>query len=164
MQATLDEIEHCVGSGRYYAAISLALTVPDIAAALGSSNGESKPARYKAWFDANLSPKYPNLTAHDCYCLRCGVVHQGRFGHPGSQYDRVLFTIPTPEGRVFHNNIFNDALNLDAPTFCRDIVKAALKWLKAEAGNATVQTNLQRSVRLYPRGLAPYMVGTPLIA
>jgi len=164
MHAILNEIEQCIASSNFYAAIALALTIPDVGGALGAEDGQSTGQKYKAWYDANLAAKYPWLTAHDCYSIRCGVVHQGRFGNPGSQFARVLFTIPTVGGNIFHNNVLNDALNLDAEIFCGDVVASGRQWLSEHENNETVQSNLARSIRFYPQGLAPYMVGMPVIS
>lgn len=164
MHAILDEIEQCVASSNFYAAITLALTVPDVGGALGAPDGRSDGARYQAWYDSNLSARYPWLTAKDFYSLRCGVVHQGQFRNSKLQFSRVLFTLPEVCGAIFHNNVLNDALNLDAGMFCDDVVASGRLWLSENENNAIVQTNLARSVKFYPQGLAPYMVGMPLIS
>jgi hypothetical protein len=65
---------------------------------------------------------------------------------------------------VFHNNIINDALNLDVMIFCHDVMDGVRDWLRANQNNAVVQINLARIVQFRPQGLAPYMVGMPLIA
>lgn len=161
---TLNAIEHALVTGSYYLAITATLTLPDICAALGSANGQSSGQKYRAWYDANMAARYSWLTAHDCYCLRCGVSHQGRLGHPGMQYSRVLFTIPNAQRNVFHNNIMNDALNLDAQIFCRDFIASVRAWLVANANDPNVQANLPHMVQYRPQGLAPYMVGMPLIS
>lgn len=164
MHTALAEIENCIASKHYYAAITLALTVPDLAAALASESGQTSGEKFRAWYDANLSTVYPQITANDCWCLRCGIVHQGKFGHPNAQYDRVLWTFPEPNRPVYHGNVLNDALNLDAEQFCSDVVTAAREWLAKQGSNPVVQDNLKRSVRLYPTGLAPYMGGMPIIS
>ena len=83
--------------------------------------------------------------------------HQGRFGHPNMQYARVFFTLPVPNRIRHHNNIFNDALNLDAITFCRDVVAAVRAWFQANQNSANVQRNLPKLVQFYPAGFAPYV-------
>jgi hypothetical protein len=59
-------------------------------------------------------------------------------------YTRVLFTLPSVAGGVSHNNIFYDALNLDAVTFCNDVVAAVGTWYHANQANPNVQANLPR--------------------
>jgi len=91
----LAEIERALNvGGLYYLAVSMALTLPDVCAAVESPDGKTSPKKYKAWYDKNLANRYVSITAEDCYSLRCGVSHQGRLGHPNFQYERILFTIP----------------------------------------------------------------------
>ena len=80
------------------------------------------------------------------------------------EYSRVLFTIPNAQNNVFHNNVLNDALNLDVTIFCQDVIGAAINWYRVNAKNPHVVANLPSLVRMRPQGLAPYMVGIPLIA
>lgn len=164
MDVILGDLERALGAGLYYVAIAVALSLPDVCAALESPNGETSAAKYKAWYDKYVACKYPALTSSDCWSLRCGVLHQGRFGHPNSQYGRVLFTVPSAQRNVFHNNILNDALNLDAIIFCRDMIGSTRQWFTAARSDATVKANLPNLVQFRPKGLAPYMVGMPLIA
>jgi hypothetical protein len=154
IQMILKEVESALDNGLFYLALTVALTIPGICAALespaGSTSGQDK-IKYKAWYSANLAIQYPNLTAEDCYSLRCGVVHQGKFGDPSKmQYARVIFTLPNAQNNVFHNNIINDALNLDAVTFCRDIIEAARVWAFAKQNDALVQQNASLLVQLRP--------------
>lgn len=162
--AITDEVEKALRANLYYLAVVSALTLPDICSSLESESGSTSSPQYRAWYERWLFPKYNDLTPEDVWSLRCGVIHQGRFGHPRMQYSRVLFTLPNPQNNYFHNNILNDALNLDASTFCRDMVAAVGQWHEAKQGDANVKANLPRLLRLYPTGLAPYMVGMPLIA
>jgi len=164
MEMVLQEIERALNCGLYYLALVMTLTLPDLCAALESPNGASSGVRYRAWYDANLAARYTTLTADDCYNLRCGVVHQGRLGHPHLQYGRVLFTVPNAQRNVFHNNIMNDALNLDTILFCGDVIDSVRRWFATAQGTHNVQTNLPHLVQYRATGLAPYMVGIPLIA
>lgn len=164
METILSEIELAIKAGLYYLAVAMALTLPDICAALESEDGQTSNKKYKAWYSANLAEKYPRMTDVDCYSLRCGVLHQGRCGHPNSQYGRVIFTIPNAQQNFFHNNILNDALNLDAPQFCADVVQSVRDWFVSSRHLVNVQANLPNLVRFRPFGLSPYMVGMPLIA
>jgi hypothetical protein len=164
MEAILSEIESALRAGLYYLALAIALSLPDVCAALESSDGTTSGPQYKAWYDRGMAPQYPRVTSTDMYSLRCGVIHQGRFGHDNLQYSRILFTLPNPQRNVFHNSVVNDALNLDACIFCRDIMANVSRWYDAQKNSATVRANLPRLLRLYPHGLAPYMVGISLIS
>jgi hypothetical protein len=164
MDTILNEIDRAIDAELYFAALALCLTLPDICAALESSNGESNGNKYKNWYSENLQDNYPNITPADIWSLRCGVTYQGRFGNPQMQYERVLFTIPNPQGNVFHNNMLNDALNLDAVTFCRDVMSAVRAWYTEKEDDENVLANLPHLVKFHPNGLAPYFRGVPLIS
>jgi hypothetical protein len=164
MEMIFQEIDKALNAELYYLAIAMALTVPDICAALESPNGETSGPKYKAWYNGNLANQYPRITDADCWSLRCGVLHQGRCGHPNMQYGRILFTLPNPQNNIFHNNVINDALNLDAKIFCCDVVTCARLWFAGKRNDPVVQKNLPNLVQMRPQGLAPYMVGMPLIA
>jgi hypothetical protein len=167
MKIITDEIEHALSFGLHYLAIIGTLTLPDICGALESFDGRATGSNYKAWWDQWMSSQYPKLTSTDLYSMRCGVLHQGRLGHPNCQYARIIFTAPkagTPSGSapMLHNNIFNDALNLDADEFCRDMIKAVLDWYFAKQTDVHVQANFPHLVRLYENGLLPY-INAPLL-
>ncbi len=164
MKTITDEIERALSSKLYYLAVVVALGLPDVCAALESADGTTSGRQYQAWCDAWFLPSYPPLTSQDLYSMRCGVVHQGRLGHPKMQYARVLFTLPDASGNVYHRNVINDALNLDVVTFCRDMIRAAERWYAAKQGDPSVVANMPRLVQFHARGLPPYMVGMPLIA
>ena len=164
LHTLLDNIQGCLGAGIYYAALVTALTIPEICAALESDGGWGGNQKYKNWYHDYLGDKYPNLTPDDCYALRCSVLHQGKLGRPNMQYSRVLFTIPNRQRNVFHNNICNDALNLDVSIFCNDVIAAAQAWYEVKRDDPFVLANLPNLVRDRPEGLSPYMVGMPLIA
>lgn len=164
LEGLLTEVEAALSASLYYMAVVLALMIPDICGALASADGVSSGLKYKNWYNANLASQYPSLSAHDCYKLRCGVVHQGRLGHPDMQYSRVLFTLPNAQNNHYHNNIVQGALNLDAACFCRDVTDAARRWYAAHHNDSSVRVNLPHLVRFRPEGISPYMVGMPLIA
>ena len=109
MEMILKEIEAALAAKLYYLAVTLSLTLPDVCAALEAADGGTSSDRYKAWYTAHLGPTYgAMLTADDCCSLRCGVIHQGRFGDQQHQYSRVLFTIPNVQNNTFHLNVMND--------------------------------------------------------
>lgn len=160
----LGSIRGCLDKGLHYAAIVVALTVPEICGALESESGWGGEKIYLAWCAKYLEPSYPELSAIDFYKLRCGVVHQGKFGKDGMTFSRVIFGLPIRNGVLVHSNIINDALNLDADRFCEDIIAAAKKWYANNTQNPHVIKNLPNLVRYRPEGLSPYVGGIPVIA
>jgi hypothetical protein len=157
VEEILKEIEKALAANLHYLAIVMAVTLPDICAALESADGRSDTQRYKNWYDANMANYFGALTGDDLWSLRCGVVHQGRFGLAGAQYARVVFALPG--SATFLNCIFNDAYFYSAEEFCRTAISAVREWITKKGEDPIVKANLPNLVRYHPNGLAPYAVG-----
>ena len=168
MRDVLNQIRAANDAGLYYVALFSALAVPDICGAIETQDGAATGQKYKACFDRWVAPKYSfhggtTITGEVCYYYRCAALHQGRATHPRMQYSRIVFVEPNPRF-IMHNNVMNDALNIDVKAFCEDIISACEAWLTAAAADPTVQSNLASSMQRYPQGLSPYIVGIPVIA
>jgi hypothetical protein len=153
-----DEIMNCLKAQLWYAALVLILTLPDICAALETSDGQSKPDRYQAWCEKwLLANKYPLVSAKDLYFLRCGVAHQGKFRHPAMKYNRIFFTLRMKDGFWAHMNTHKGALNLDLVMFAKDMIDAVEAWYANEAKNQNVKKNLGALIQYYPNGLLDFL-------
>ena len=108
-----------------------------------------------------MSQKYSFLTGDDMYSIRCGVVHNGRCGDLKHNVARVLFALPGPGTLV--NCQMNDAYVYGVVEFCKDFIAIVRKWYRDNESNTYVQANVPRLVQFRPMGLAPYVVGMPLI-
>lgn len=168
MRDLLDDIDAALDAGLYFLALHATMSVPDICGALAAEDGQATGERFRRWFDENVTPVYtrpgsePVLTGADCWRFRCALLHRGSAHADRSRYSRIVFA--EPDGpHFFHQNVFNDALNLDLPTFCHDVTVAARNWLDASAGTEPFETNLATLVRRHPDGIPPYIVGYPLI-
>lgn len=171
MRTLITQAREAADSRSYYLSLFATLALPDICAAMSSSDGQTNRTRYIAWFDENVAPKYtagpnraPSLTGADCYYYLCSILHQGSSQHPQSSYSRILFVEPGVTKNVFHNNVMNDALNLDVRLFCHDVCDGAEKWLFAAEQTPEYQANYGRFMQRHPNGLPPYIVGVPVIA
>lgn len=168
MQAILTEIEQALDRGLYYMAIMLSLAIPDICVVLESSAPDPRPpaCEYHRWYRQWLQPKYPKITEDDIYALRCGIFHRGRLNDPrrGLSYERIVFTLPTPNSLVLTNCVLNGAYFTDAKTFCTDMIASANAWYAAKQADPNVKRNLLRLVQYRPDGLKPYIVGVPVVA
>ncbi len=163
MLDVIQQVRAANGAGFYYVAVFSALALPDICAALESVNGEASKDKYIVWFNTHVAPQYRGfLDGETCYYFRCSMLHQGSTRHPRGRYSRIIFVEPG-SGFVLHNNIMNDALNIDVRIFCEDLCEAAERWWHAASAQPNVQANLPRFVARHPRGLAPYIVGLPVI-
>jgi hypothetical protein len=164
METTLQEIERALDAQLYYPAVVMALTLPDICAALESPEGKTSGRQYRDWYNRYLASAYPELTDVDCYSLRCGVVHEGRFGHSNGRIASVTF-IPMPmRGLVYSYNCRTDEFHLllGAENFCRTVIEKVRQWMSEKKSDPTVQSNLSRLVRYHPGGLPPNMSGAPV--
>ncbi len=148
----------------YYLALNSALALPDICGALEAPDGRASGPRYAAWFDKHVAPLYDGtLDGDTCYRFRCSMLHQGRTQHPKAKYARLVFIEPGATHDVLHNNVLNDALNIDVRIFCEDVVHAVEVWLPSALAQPQVAANIDGFVRRYPEGLPPYVVGVPVI-
>jgi hypothetical protein len=171
MQTVIEEIQGALNVGLYYLAIAIALTLPDMCAALESSNGETSGPKYRDWYRNNLQAKYPRISETDIYKLRCAVLHQAKVSHDKMDtYSRVVFSLPHPQHISAHMNVSYGAtalkgiLNLDAVTFCNDMIRAALEWSGRNMGNRTVQENLPLLVQRRSMREMGFDIGVEVIA
>lgn len=122
----------------WYAALYLSLTLPDICARLESDDGKTNRVKFVAWFEKYLADRYRSeigcnpiphvfLNGNDCYALRCSMLHEGGTDITTQQCRAVLdkfhFTVVGA-----HCNQFNSSLQLDVPTFCKDVCDAVERW------------------------------------
>jgi hypothetical protein len=166
----LNEIEGALECGLYYLAVTSALTLPDICAALESPNGTTSKQSYKAWYDTWLAPKYPSIASGDMYTLRCAVVHEGTLGHSHSnmQYVRIVFVLTdgAPHCGFFYGNAGEEeyALSVHAGRFCKDIIDSVRQWYEAKKGDPNVIQHFPKLLQFRPDGIPPHIVGLPVIA
>lgn len=170
MQPILDDIERALTAELFYVAVATALALPDVCGALEASNGTATRERYKQWWRKWLGSKYAFHTEDDVWSLRCGVVHNGSFGHRNSQFDRVVFHLPSPQV-YWHNTLFKNCsdtgvtvLVLNPVTFCNNMVEAAAQWLVANEHDPNVRKNIARVVQSRIDGFPPCFSGVPVIA
>jgi hypothetical protein len=138
----------------FHIALVAALVLPDICAALESTDGQATGAKYKAWTDKWLSPKYGDVTGTSlsgdtCYYYRCAVLHQNRSLHPKLGFERVAFL--EPNGSVtMHDCVINNVLVIDIPSFCQDMSEAVSEWLRAAEGTVEYKTNVRNGMQRFP--------------
>jgi hypothetical protein len=183
--AILHEVERALEAKLYYLAIAVSLSIPDICACLECD--PNKPIwatqdKYVAWCDANIGARFKLLKGVDLFRLRGGVLHQGHFDHPKSNFDRVIFLSPESPFKAHDVTITvspsvqiggisaevlrvsGEILHMDVVKFCNIIMESARTWSIAKAGDPHVQQNLPNLIRYRPEGLPPFSVGVPTIA
>lgn len=127
----------------HYAALSLALALPDICGKLENPTWRST-RRYTEWFRANMQPRYTHpigpshgvhvfLSAEDCYALRCAYLHEGDMDiteqHVRQTLERFHFVLPSVSGNVYHFVQHDNAMAIEPGRFCEEICQAVEVWL-----------------------------------
>lgn len=160
MNHLIEAVRRSVQEKNWYAALTGALALPDIAGKLDGLSGGSE-ARYVAWFDRYLTPTYTTivggsqhvfLCGNDCYALRCAFLHLGDFDLMGQTARRVLtrFEFVEPPARRLHLNHSDNlvpgvsSLQVQISFFCEEICMGVEKWLAARATDPTVSAALAK--------------------
>jgi hypothetical protein len=158
----LNEINAAVAHGYPFLAIAMTVALPDICVSLISEDGRSTGERYKAWCAENLGDEFSFLTGEDLWSIRCGVLHNGRFGDLKHDVARVIFGLPG--AHTFVNCKMNDAYFYSAVDFCLNFTKAVHGWMEKNKENETVKAHIPRLMQYRPGGLLPYVQGATVLA
>lgn len=164
MKHLSDAVRQAVQQENWYAALSLALTLPDIASKLEYPDIRGAGRRYTSWVEQNISPRYPRrmedgatgtwISGADLYALRCAVLHEGSFDttdHMKKAIDRAFdqfqFTDPLPNGNSVHGNSIFGRLQLEVHLFAIDVADAIDEW-SAGLQSADVLARMQGLMRI----------------
>jgi len=169
----LDSIIKSLESKNWYAALFMALVIPDICGALEHPN-EKSGVRYVNWYNKYMLPKYSSimgplqelhvfLSGDDCYALRCSLLHEGT-GDIGKQtiskiLESVHFNEPSDKGGMLHCNQYKNVLQLQVDIFCNDLISAAHQWLSDVQGDADIQARMQLLSKIHPAFYFPGFIG-----
>lgn len=153
MQRFTNAVRAAVEAENWYAALSMALSLPDVCGRLEQPTLGSKE-RYVSWCQRWLEPKYtsrlgPERTLHvflcgeDCYALRCSYHHEGGGNILEQRARKALhdfhFITPPANGSLIHNNQVNNTLQLQVDIFASDVATAVDAWATAVASDADIQ-------------------------
>ncbi len=138
-----EAIRTSVRNENWFAALYLALTMPDICGALENPSSKIRN-RYESWFKKYLGGLYPPdlFSASDCYYLRCSALHQGFPTHRKAQAKRFAFLAPVPN--ISMHCCFSKpeegkfVLLLQVDIFCTDIVRGVERWLDDVVGQEEI--------------------------
>ena len=146
-------------SRNWYAALALALAMPDICGSCEDPGPGKVRKRYIRWCRKWLEPIYTAvnkanpqdrvvwLTAEECYALRCSVIHEGSSKFPPhSRFKRAIFVDPSAGTHMSH--ILDEVLVLSVDHFCEDMFMAAQQWDHAMQKNEAVQRELKRMLQV----------------
>lgn len=158
----LNEINNAAANGMPFLAVAMTVALPDICVSLISADGRTSGEKYREWCRDNLGEEFSFVTPEDLWSMRCGVLHNGRFGGLKHNVARVIFALPGSVG--FVNCIANDAYFYGVVEFCRNFTDAVYKWFESNRNDATLQANLPNLMQYRKGGLPPYVGGSTVLA
>ena len=167
----INEIERAFDAGLYHSALLMALTLPEICAALTLNDSAFvREPQYVAFIEKHVPVDGLGVTPQQCYRLRCGVVHRGNAaGHPFFGTTHVIFTVPESQtkfygGRLDAKGHGKQAHLIDLGRFIRTMTAAVTDWYEDNQGDPKVIENMPRLLSWRPNGVWPFLVGQPVIA
>ena len=159
MERFLHSIEQSVKTENWYAALVMALAIPDICGWLETPKVGSQK-RFEAWFDKYLLPNYKSpfhgtdytfLSGNDCYALRCALLHEGT-DEVLRQRARDVVTRFAFSTTGSHCCMFESVLLLNVQEFCAELCAATRQWIQDVAANQDVQERLKELLQVRTEG------------
>lgn len=149
----------------WYAALTLALTLPDICGKLERPNIKSTFVRYSKWFDEYMLYKYSFesfgkkvilLSGRDTYALRCSYLHGGEADiteqHRREVLDGFVFMVSEKVNGEYigsHKIQINNILQLRIDLFCKDICDSVDDWIERNKSNVRIQKSAANMLELH---------------
>jgi hypothetical protein len=155
MKRFTNAIANSLKDQNWYAALTLALTLPDACGRM-EDPGVGSEARYTAWWDKYMLHHYRHpvgpkrklhtfLGGRDAYALRCAYLHEGSADIINQRARDALtnfhFVAPK-QGLTVHRNQMNTTLRLQVDIFCREMIEAVEAWSKDVSANQDIQKRL----------------------
>lgn len=164
MQHLTHATRAAVSGQNWYAALALALALPDICGKLQSPRSKVG-TRYKAWWENYAMSKYmgrslvksdemvPWLSGSDAYALRCAFLHEGVDDISTQTAREVLrrihFVLPPPHWKVHMNGFATGELQIQVDIFCEDVCVGADQWWTDHSKDIEVLSQLPGLLRVY---------------
>ncbi len=171
IQRFTDALRNSIATKNYYAALALAITLPDVCGRITA--GRASKAQYVAWIKSYLPADYwrlgegaslfgrpwPRTTPEDFYALRCAYLHEGTDDITDQRVRQALdqFRFVVSKGGITsHQNptVIGPAGNrfvlpLDVTEFCREICAGVEAWSRDVAGDSAAQARLSSLLKIY---------------
>lgn len=169
MNRFTDSGRKAIEEKNHYAALSLALMIPDICGSLEDPGVGKSQIRYERWFSKWAEPKFTErgtvyLSASDCFQLRCSLIHSGSSEITKKKRDvleRVEFFDATWPAHLgwFEGNIVNGVkqpavLVLISSLFSESVYQAADEWDAASLGNNSIQAEKENLLVIRSAGFS----------
>jgi len=172
MKRFTDAGRQAINDGNLYAALSLALTIPDICGSLEDPGPDKSQSRYERWCNQWLQPKFTTttktidgqpfvwVTGQQVYQLRCSLIHSGSDEIDQAKRTGVdrffLFDQTRPDFSKFSNCTFNgvkaDLIAMSVALFCDEVFKAADKWDATVVGDVKIQNEKAKLLFIHSKG------------
>lgn len=127
-----------------------------------------KEKHYVAFVDKYSTPPELGCDGQTCYRLRGGVIHRANLaGHALIGVTNVIFTLPESTLKVHALSLqVGDKIapTFDLILFCKTMMRAAHAWYEDNQNDPKVEANMKNLIRYCENGLAPFVVGQPLVA
>lgn len=172
MHNLIAAIQTSCAQQNWYAALYMALTMPDICSKLQDPISKKSGKRYQAWFDKYLKPAYKSdfhgpdfhfLTAGDCWALRCSLLHEGTDEISTQESREVLKKFKfTTQG--VHRGMMGDILILNVSVFCDEMIAAIESWIADTKSDPKIQERIREMAKVETDGFSPIpgvWVGNP---
>lgn len=160
-------IEKSIESENWYAALTLALTIPDICGQIsypelrGPFNSKK---RYIKWFDRYMLHHYESpfhgeeftfMSGGDCYALRCALLHEGRDDITSQKARRDVLSKITFSTTGSHRCHINGILILNLQAFCSEICQGVKSWNEDYQDSSDVQDAIKELLIIHTQGFSP---------
>lgn len=164
MHQLVAAIRTSISAENWYAALFLALAMPDICAKLEQPTSGSSGPRYRTWFDKYLSPLNTQnimgrevmfMTAGDCWALRCSLLHEGT-DDVGEQQARETVSRFRFTSLGSHRIKVEDVLVLNTARFCEEVCAAVEAWNKDVAASPGIQRRIDEIITVEHGAFSPY--------
>lgn len=171
MRTLISQTRKAMEAELYYVALMSALAIPDMAGAMGAQDRRATKALYVSWYDSWVKPRLFERRNRDnpfsgesCYIFRCSLLHQGSSQRPDSPYTNIMFIEPGHQNYSLHYCLIRgEALLIQIDQFVDEVLSGCELWLKSVEGTELFEKNYGFFARRHPNGLAPYVIGVPVI-
>lgn len=169
MRHWVDAVDRALADRNWYAALCVAVTLPDICGRLVDPSVKSSKVRYTRWLETYvIAPLYAGtdtkgayrrlLSERDVYALRCALLHEGRDDiseqSARESLDAFILTYPISTSHADEPVTYfledGKRLQLRVDHLCRDICAGVLEWLEEVRDIAAIQQRLAASITIGP--------------
>jgi hypothetical protein len=143
MKELLASMEQSLKNENWYAALTIALILPDVCGKISYPEVHQSSARYATWFDKYVKKYYTiqenigsaSMYGGDCYAIRCAVLHE--FSEDLSSHnvkkiiDKYKFCSPKSANNSYNLSLkeSGNEIVIRIDEFCAKIRYGVYKWI-----------------------------------